>query len=131
MKRLALTGMTAVCFLALAAPAPAELRPLSKIMVKRLVAMQTVIGDLAISDFDKAATDAQTLADTVEKDTHILQTAGLRDANTTLEKSIVTFIRASQKKDPLAIVSSYADIIGNCYGCHSRYRDPKSASPAQ
>ncbi len=127
MKKMLLSVFVAACLLAAAAPTYAELRPISKIMVKRLTLMQTVISDLAISDFDKAAADAQVLSETVDKDTQILPTAGLRDANTTLEKSIKAFIRALEKKDPLAIVSGYGDIIGNCYGCHSRYRDPKKA----
>ncbi len=67
------------------------------------------------------------LAETVGKDTEILPTVRLKDANTTLEKSLQTFIHAAVKKDPLTIVSSYADIIGNCYGCHAKYRDPKKA----
>jgi cytochrome c556 len=125
MKKMIVAVMSVICLIAIAGQASAELRPISKIMVKRLVLMQTVISDLAISDFDKAAADARVLAETVNKDTEILPSQGLKDANTTLEKSLQTFIHAAGKKDALTIVSSYADIIGNCYGCHSRYRDPK------
>ena len=125
MKRLAVAVLSVAFLLAVVGQASAELRPISKIMIKRLVLMQTVISDLAISDFDKAVADANVLADTVGKDTQILPSKGLQDANTTLEKSIRAFIRAAGKKDALAIVSSYGDIIGNCYGCHARYRDPK------
>ena len=125
MKKLAVAVLSVAFLLAVVGQASAELRPISKIMIKRLVLMQTVISDLAISDFDKAAADANVLADTVGKDTQILPSQGLKDANTTLEKSIHSFIRAAGKKDALAIVSSYGDIIGNCYGCHARYRDPK------
>lgn len=128
MKKIVLVVLAAAALMA--AQASAELRPLSRIMVKRLVLMQTVISDLAISDFDKASKDAGVLADTVGKDTEVLPTAGLKDANTTLEKSLRSFISAAGRKDALAIVGSYADIIGNCYGCHSRYRDPRSAAPA-
>jgi len=128
MKKLVVSVVSMVCLFALAGQTFAELRPISKIMVKRLVLMQTVISDLAISDFDKAAADARVLSETVGKDTEILPTAGLKDANTTLEKSIQSFIHAVGKKDPLAIVSSYADIIGNCYGCHAKFRDPKKAA---
>jgi hypothetical protein len=131
MKKLVVSIVAAFCLIVMTNQASAELRPISKIMVKRLVLMQTVISGLAISDFSKAAADAGALADTVGKDTQLLPTAGLKDANTTLEKSLRTFIRAAGKKDPLAIVSSYGDIIGNCYGCHSRYRDPKSATPIE
>lgn len=128
MKKLLVAVVAVACLLAMIGQASAELRPISKIMVKRLAVMQLMIGDLAISDFDKAATDAKVLADTVGKDTQILPTKGLKDANTTLEKSIQTFIRAVGKKDALSIVSSYADIIGSCYGCHATYRDPKKAN---
>jgi hypothetical protein len=127
MKKLVLSMLSVVCLLAMAGQTSAELRPISKIMVKRLVLMQTLISDLAISDFDKAAADARVLAETVGKDTEILPSTGLKDANTTLEKSLQTFIHAAGKKDPLTIVSSYADIIGNCYGCHAKFRDPKKA----
>jgi len=127
MKKLVVSVVSVVYLFVMAGLASAELRPISKIMVKRLVLMQTVISDLAISDFDKAAADAKVLADTVGKDTEILPTAGLKDANTTLGKSLQTFIHAVAKKDPLSIVSSYADIIGNCYGCHAKFRDPKKA----
>ncbi len=127
MKKLAVSAGLMVCLIAMAGIASAELRPISKIMIKRLVLMQTVISDLAISDFDKAAADARVLADTVGRDNEILPTQGLKDANTTLEKSLLSFIRAAEKKDALMIVSSSSDIIGNCYGCHARYRDPKKA----
>jgi hypothetical protein len=127
MKKFVVSIVSVACLFAMAGRASAELRPISKIMVKRLVLMQTVISDLAISDFDKAAADARVLSETVGKDTEILPTAGLKDANTTLERSLQAFIHAAGKKDPLAIVSSYADIIGNCYGCHAKFRDPKKA----
>jgi hypothetical protein len=128
MKKLAVAVVSGACLLIMVGQTSAELRPISRIMVKRLVLMQTVISDLAISDFDKAAADAKVLAETVGKDTEILPSMGLKDANTTLEKSLEAFVHAAGKKDPLTIVSSYADIIGNCYGCHAKFRDPKKAA---
>lgn len=125
MKKLAVAVLSVACLLVMVGQASPELRPVSKNMAKRLALMQQLIRDIVTSDFDKAAADAKTLDDIVGKDTQILQSSGLRDADTTLEKSIVTFIRAAEKKDALMIFSSYADILGNCYGCHSVYKGSK------
>jgi len=127
MKWKSVMFVVALFFLSFPGSSQAELRPLTKIMITRLSLMQTILADLAASDFAKASRDAAVLQTTVSKDTAALPTENLKDANTTLDKSIGSFIRALDKRAPLEIVGGYSDIIGNCYGCHSRYRDPKNA----
>jgi hypothetical protein len=125
MKKPAVAVLSVACLLVMIGQAPAELRPTSQNMAKRLALMQLLIKDITTNDFDKATSDAKALADTVDKDTKNAASSGLRDADTTLEKSIATFMRAAEKKDALTICSSYADILGSCYGCHSVYKRSK------
>jgi hypothetical protein len=125
MKKLAVAVLSVACLSVMVGQAFAEPRPVSKNMAKRLALMQLLIRDITTSAFDKATADAKELAAIVGKDTQILTSSGLRDADTTLEKSIATFIRAADKKDALTICSSYADILGNCYGCHLVYKGSK------
>ncbi len=92
---------------------------------KRLVMMQTIMSDIALSDLDKASKDATMLGEMVGRDTEAMPFSSLRDANANLEKAVRMFHAVVQKKEHLAIIGSYTDILGNCYGCHTRYRDAK------
>ena len=124
MKKLTVAALSLACFLVMVGQASTEPRPASKNMAKRLVLMQQLTRDIVTSDFDKAMADAKALADGVGKNTQDLS-SGMKDADTTLEKSIMTFIHAAEKKSPLMMSSSYADILGNCYGCHAVYKGSK------
>jgi|GEM_PF-6336754 len=103
----------------------AELRPLSKVMVLRLVTMQKLIAGLALSDFDNLKKNADKFAATVKSDTAGLPSEPLKEANTDLEKAIEGFSQAVEKKDAPQIVGKFGGIIAACYGCHSKFRDPK------
>lgn len=124
MKKLTAAVLSLACLLVIVGLASAEPRPVSKNMAKRLALMQQLTRDIVASDFDKAMANAKALAASVGKNTQDLS-SGLRDADTTLEKSIMTFISAAEKKSPLMMSSSYADILGNCYGCHAVYKGSK------
>ncbi len=90
---------------------------------KRLVIMQSIVSDIALSDLEKAAKDANMLGDMVSKDSASLTPGSMKDANINLENSIRAFNKALEKKDFLVIIGSYSDILGHCYGCHTKYRD--------
>ncbi len=117
--------LAAVFFLLPAGVVSSKMMPQLQEHKKRLVMMQTIMSDIALSDLDKASRDARALGEMVEKDTGSLQPSGLKDANVSLGKSIRMFSTAVEKKEHLAIIGSYSDILGSCYGCHTRYRDSK------
>lgn len=128
MKKMIVAMVSIACFCLIAGPALSKTMPQFQDHRKRLMIVQSIVSDIALNDLDKAAKDANVLLEMVSKDSEALPPESLRDANTTLEKSIRMFLKVVEKKDPLAIVGGYCDIIGNCYGCHTKYRDPVRAT---
>ena len=123
MKKMIALLLSMSCFSLMAGPVLSKTMPQLQDHRKRLVIVQAIVSDIALNDLEKAAKNANVLVDMVSKDSERMPPESLRDANTTLEKTIRLFLKAVEKKDHLAIIGGYSDIVGNCYGCHAKYRD--------
>lgn len=126
MKKIFAVVMVMIFIVSVAGMSTAELRPLSKVMVYRLAQMTKLLVDLVLSDFDNVKVNADSFAATVKADTAGLPSEPLKAANTNLEKAIEGFSQAVKKKDPPPeIISKFGGIMAACYGCQSKFRDPK------
>ncbi len=125
MKKPVVVLISAICFLSLVGLVSSATMPQAQDHRKRLVVIQTIMRDIALSDLSRAMKDSSVLSDMVGKDTQSLSPSGLKDANAVLEQSIRMFHAALEKKDHLAIIGHFSDMLGNCYGCHTRYRDSR------
>ena len=123
MKKVLVLVIAVIFVISVVGMSVAELRPLSKIMVMRLVSMQKMIAGLALSDFGNLKINADKFAATVKADTAGLPSQPLKDANMNLEKAINGFSQAVEKKDPSEIVGKFGGVIAACYGCHAKFRD--------
>jgi cytochrome c556 len=123
MKKLFSLLLVVIMILSTVAISAAKMEEIPKIMVLRLVTMQKLISQLALSDFEGVKKTADKFAATVKSNTGILPSEGLKEANTKLEKAVEEFSQAVSKKNPSEITARFGGMIAACYGCHSKFRD--------
>ena len=121
---LAALVMTIVAATAFAAEeAKPEVKPITKVMLARLGWVQSITKNIAYSNYDGVAKDANELAAQTKKVGDAAPAAFNKEKNLAVSGLAQAMSDAAGKKDGVTVSAKFGEILGTCNSCHAKLRD--------
>jgi cytochrome c556 len=118
---LALVTVTATAFAA--DEAKPEVKPITKIMLARLGWVQSITKNIAYSNYEGIAKDANELAAQTKKVGDAAPAAFNKEKNLAVSELAKNMADAAGRKDGVAVSAKLGEILGTCNSCHAKLRD--------
>jgi cytochrome c556 len=118
---LALLALTATAFAA--DEAKPDVKPITKVMLARLGWVQSLTKNVAYSNYEAIAKDANELAAQTKKVGDAAPAAFNKERNLTISSLSLALADAAAKKDGAAASAKLGEILGTCNSCHAKLRD--------
>jgi cytochrome c556 len=121
---LAAVVLTIVAATAFAAEdAKPEVKPITKLMLARLGWVQSLTKNIAYSNYDGIAKDANELAAQTKKVGDAAPAAFAKEKNLAISGMALAMVDAAGKKDGVTASAKLGEILGTCNSCHAKLRD--------
>jgi cytochrome c556 len=121
---LAICAMVAVTATAFAADdAKPEMKPITKVMLARLGWVQSISKNIAYSNYEGVAKDANDLAAQTKKVGEAAPAAFNKEKNLAVSELAKAMSMAAANKDGVAVSAKFGEILGTCNSCHVKLRD--------
>ena len=121
---LAALVMTIVAATAFAAEeAKPEVKPITKVMLARLGWVQSITKNIAYSNYDGVAKDANELAAQTKKVGDAAPAAFNKEKNLAVSGLAQAMSDAAGKKDGVTVSAKLGEVLGTCNTCHAKLRD--------
>jgi cytochrome c556 len=121
---LAALVMTMVAATAFAAEeAKPEVKPITKVMLARLAWVQSITKNIAYSNYEGVAKDANELAAQTKKVGDAAPAPFNKEKNLTISGLASAMADAAGKKDGVMVSAKLGEILGTCNTCHAKLRD--------
>lgn len=118
---LALVALTVTAFAA--DEAKPDVKPITKVMLARLGWVQSITKNIAYSNYDAVAKDANELAAQTKKVGDAAPAAFNKEKNLAISGMALAMADAAGKKDGAAISAKFGEILSTCNTCHAKLRD--------
>jgi cytochrome c556 len=118
---LALVALAATAFAA--EEAKPEVKPITKAMLARLGWVQSLTRNIAYSNYEAVAKDANELAAQTKKLGDAAPAAFNKERNLTISSLSLALADAAAKKDGVTASAKLGEILGTCNSCHAKLRD--------
>lgn len=118
---LALVALTATAFAA-EEPKP-EVKPITKAMLARLGWAQSLTKNIAYSNYEAVAKDANELTAQTKKVGEAATAAYGKEKNLAISALSLALADAAAKKDGVTASAKLGEILGTCNSCHAKLRD--------
>ena len=115
-----LVAVAAVCTAEEAKP---EMKPITKVMLARLGWVQSITKNIAYSNYEGVAKDANELAAQTKKVGEASPAAFNKEKNLTVSGLATAMAEAAAKKDGVTVSTKFGEILGTCNSCHAKLRD--------
>jgi hypothetical protein len=128
-KHLKFSLLAALVLATVSAPAFAaeeakpEVKPITKVMLARLGWVQSLTRNIAYSNYEGIAKDANDLAAQTKKVGDASQAAFGKEKNLAISGLALAMAEAAGKKDGVTASAKLGDILGTCSTCHAKLRD--------
>jgi cytochrome c556 len=100
-----------------------EVKPITKLMLARLGWVQSLTKNIAYSNYDGIAKDANELAAQTKKVCDAAPAAFNKEKNLAVSALAQSMAEAAVKKDGLTASVKLGEILGTCNSCHAKLRD--------
>jgi hypothetical protein len=121
---LAALVMTIVAVTAFAAEeTKPEVKPITKVMLARLGWVQSITRNIAYSNYEAVAKDANDLAAQTKKVGDAAPAAFYKEKNLAISGLALAMADAAGKKDGVTVSAKLGEILGTCNTCHAKLRD--------
>jgi cytochrome c556 len=100
-----------------------EPKPITKIMLARLGWVQSITRNIAYSNYEGVAKDANELAAQTKKVGDAAPAAFNKEKNLAVSELAKNMTDAAGRKDGLAVSARLGEILGTCNSCHAKLRD--------
>jgi cytochrome c556 len=121
---LAVCAMVAASVTAFAADeAKPEMKPITKIMLARLGWVQSISKNIAYSNYEGVAKDANDLAAQTKKVGDAAPAAFNKEKNLAVSELAKAISMAAANKDGVTVSAKFGEILGTCNSCHAKLRD--------
>ncbi|MBL0224857.1 MAG: hypothetical protein IPQ16_04540 [Geobacteraceae bacterium] len=118
---LVLTTVSATAFAA--EEAKQEVKPITKVMLARLGWVQSMTRNIAYSNYEGVAKDANDLAAQTKKVGDASAAAFGKEKNLAISGLALAMADAAGKKDGATLSVKFGEILGTCNSCHAKLRD--------
>ncbi len=121
---LALCAMVAVSATAFAADeAKPEMKPITKVMLARLGWVQSITKNIAYSNYEGVAKDANDLAAQTKKVGDAAPAAYNKEKNLAVSELAKAMSAAAAAKDGAVVSAKFGEVLATCNSCHAKLRD--------
>ncbi len=121
---LALCAMVAVSATAFAADeAKPEMKPITKVMLARLGWVQSITKNIAYSNYEGVAKDANDLAAQTKKVGDAAPAAYNKEKNLAVSELAKSMSAAAAAKDGAVVSAKFGEVLATCNSCHAKLRD--------
>jgi cytochrome c556 len=121
---LALCAMVAVSATAFAADeAKPEMKPITKVMLARLGWVQSITKNIAYSNYEGVAKDANDLAAQTKKVGDAAPAAYNKEKNLAVSELAKAISAAAAAKDGATVSAKFGEVLATCNSCHAKLRD--------
>ena len=103
--------------------AKTEQKPITKLMLARLGWVQSISKNIAYSNYEGIAKDANELAAQTKKVGDAAPAAFNKEKNLAISNLAKSMAEAAGKKDGLTVSTRFGEILGTCNSCHAKLRD--------
>ena len=100
-----------------------EVKPITKIMLARLGWVQSITKNIAYSNYEGIAKDANELAAQTKKVGDAAPAPFNKEKNLAIAALATNMADAAGKKDGAAVSARFGEILGTCNSCHAKLRD--------
>ena len=113
-----------VAAVAVAADEPKpDAKPITKVMLARLGWVQSLTKNIAYSNYEAIAKDANDLAAQTKKVGEAAPAAFNKEKNLAISGLATAMADAAGKKDGATVTAKFGEILGTCNACHAKLRD--------
>jgi len=100
-----------------------EVKPITKIMLARLGWVQSITKNIAYSNYEGVAKDANELAAQTKKVGDAAPAAFNKEKNLAVSELAKAMAAAAGNKDGVAVAAKLGEVLGTCNTCHAKLRD--------
>lgn len=100
-----------------------EVKPITKIMLARLGWVQSITNNIAYSNYEGVAKDANELAAQTKKVGDAAPAAFNKEKNLAVSELAKAMAAAAGNKDGVAVAAKLGEVLGTCNTCHAKLRD--------
>ena len=100
-----------------------EQKPITRLMLARLGWVQSITQNIAYSNYDGVAKDANELAAQTKKVGDAAPAAFNKEKNLAVSGLAQAMSDAAGKKDGVTVSAKFGEILGTCNSCHAKLRD--------
>jgi cytochrome c556 len=100
-----------------------DVKPITKVMLARLGWVQSITRNIAYSNYEGVAKDANELAAQTKKVGDAAPAAFNKEKNLAVSELAKNMADAAGRKDGLAVSARLGEILGTCNTCHAKLRD--------
>jgi len=100
-----------------------DVKPITKAMLARLGWVQSLTRNIAYSNYEAVAKDANELAAQTKKLGDAAPAAFNKERNLTISSLSLALADAAAKKDGVTASAKLGEILGTCNSCHAKLRD--------
>jgi cytochrome c556 len=100
-----------------------EVKPITKVMLARLGWVQSITRNIAYSNYEAVAKDANDLAAQTKKVGDAAPAAYGKEKNLAISGLALAMADAAGKKDGVTASAKLGEILGTCNTCHAKLRD--------